>query len=65
LQREDASLVPIIAMTANAYDIDVENCLSAGMNAHLAKPINPDELFEILSQQIVAAEKKSFQQGNK
>jgi two-component system sensor histidine kinase/response regulator len=33
---------PIIAMTANAYDIDVQNCLDAGMNAHLAKPIDPE-----------------------
>jgi len=49
LDRPDARIIPIIAMTANAYDSDVRNCLDAGMNAHLAKPINPDLLFSTLS----------------
>ena len=40
--------LPIIAMTANAMDRDREMCLAAGMNAHLAKPIDPDELFKTL-----------------
>ena len=52
LKRKDATTIPIIAMTANAYDIDVQNCLEAGMNAHLAKPINPDELFAVLINEI-------------
>ena len=52
LSRNDLCTIPIIAMTANAYDIDVQNCLDAGMDAHVAKPINPDELFSILSQKI-------------
>ncbi len=46
--RPDAPTIPIIAMTANAYAEDVENCLAAGMNAHLAKPIRPQELYEML-----------------
>ncbi len=45
LNRADAEDIPIIAMTANAFDSDVRNSLEAGMNAHLAKPINPAKLY--------------------
>lgn len=41
--------LPIIAMSANAYDQDVKNCLEAGMNAHIAKPFQPQELLAQLS----------------
>jgi len=47
-EKEDATTVPIIAMTANAFDEDVEKSRAAGMNAHLAKPIDPDTLFKTL-----------------
>lgn len=47
--RKDAKDVPIIALTANAYDTDIDNCIKAGMNAHLAKPIELDFLCETLS----------------
>jgi signal transduction histidine kinase/DNA-binding response OmpR family regulator len=40
--------IPIIAMTANAFNEDVEACLEAGMSGHLAKPIDVDELMEAL-----------------
>jgi polar amino acid transport system substrate-binding protein len=40
--------LPIIAMTANAMESDREVCLEAGMNDHIAKPIDPDQLFGVL-----------------
>ena len=48
--RIDAKTIPIIALTANAFDEDVQRSLQAGLNAHLSKPINPDELFKTLSE---------------
>ncbi len=47
MNRPDASL-PIIAMTADAYSDDIQRCLSHGMNAHVAKPIDIDEVVRIL-----------------
>jgi len=49
LARQDAKTIPIIAMTANAYDIDVQHCLDAGMNAHISKPIDPDRMYETIA----------------
>ena len=46
--RPDAKTVPIIALTANAYDEDVQRSLQAGLNAHLSKPVKPEELFRTL-----------------
>jgi CheY-like chemotaxis protein len=50
MEREDAKRIPIIALTANAFDEDVQNSLQAGMNAHLSKPVEPDVLFETLEE---------------
>ncbi len=44
--------LPIIAMSANAYDEDVKDCLDAGMDAHIAKPFNPDDLLKVLHEHI-------------
>lgn len=52
LHRVDAQLIPIIAMTANAYEEDIRRSAKAGMNAHLAKPIEPEKLYEALAEQI-------------
>lgn len=51
-EREDAKTIPIIAMTANAYDSDKENCVKAGMNTHLSKPIDVNELYHTLEQYV-------------
>ena len=48
LSNQDASSIPIIAMTANAFDDDIEKSKAAGMNAHLAKPIEPERLYQTL-----------------
>ena len=48
LNRDDAKTMPIIAMTANAYDEDVKQCLDAGMNAHLAKPLQIDLVVAVI-----------------
>jgi len=40
--------VPIIALTANAFEEDVRQSLDAGMNAHLAKPVDTDMLYDTL-----------------
>ena len=50
LDRPDAKSIPIIAMTANAFDEDVQQSLQAGMNAHLSKPVDPELLFQTLEE---------------
>lgn len=49
MNRPDAQTIPIIAMTANAYQEDKDKSLKAGINIHLTKPIDPEELIRILS----------------
>ncbi len=48
MNRSDAKTIPIIALTANAFDEDVQHSMQAGLNAHLSKPVEPDILFETL-----------------
>ncbi len=47
-QLPGMSAIPILAMTANAFDEDREECLAAGMDDHIGKPVDPDPLYEIL-----------------
>jgi signal transduction histidine kinase/CheY-like chemotaxis protein len=49
LDREDAKTVPIIAMTANAYKEDVDKAIEAGMNGHIAKPIDLNHIYNALT----------------
>ena len=48
MNREDARTVPIIALTANAFDEDVQRSMQAGLNAHLSKPVEPETLYKTL-----------------
>lgn len=49
MDREDAGQIPIIAMTANAYEEDAKKCLQAGMNAHLSKPLQMEHVLETIT----------------
>ena len=52
LDRPDAKKIPIIALTANAYDEDKKRCIEAGMNAHMAKPTDANLLYASLKKYI-------------
>ena len=52
IDRDYCRRVPIIAMSANAYDEDVKACLEAGMNAHIAKPFDPETLMKLIQKYI-------------
>lgn len=49
LERPDAGTIPIIAMTANAFGEDVRKCLDAGMNDHLAKPLQMEKVTAVIA----------------
>ena len=52
LARTDAKKIPIIALTANAFDEDMQRSMQAGMNSHLSKPIEPDAIYRTLERLI-------------
>ena len=49
LENSALANIPVVAMTANAFDEDRKNAIESGMNAHVAKPINVDNLMEVIS----------------
>ena len=63
LDRPDVRIIPIIAMTANAFDEDVQRSLQVGMNAHLSKPVEPERLYQILEELIWEADQKKGRKG--
>ena len=50
LKREDAQTIPIIAVSADAFKDDIQRCLDCGMNAHTAKPLEPQKILSLLGQ---------------
>ena len=58
MSNTDAKTIPIISMTANAFDDDMEKSKAAGMNAHLAKPIEPERLYQVLYDFILSQEEE-------
>ena len=56
MDRPDAKAIPIIAMTANVFDEDVEKSRQAGMDAHLAKPVEPEKLYDAMARLIAERE---------
>ena len=57
LDKEDAKTIPIIALSANALADDVENALDAGMNEHIAKPIDMEIVWKILKRYLTSSNK--------
>ena len=52
MDRPDAKAIPVIALTANAFDEDVQRSMQAGMDAHITKPMQPEVLFDTLEKLI-------------
>ena len=58
LPNKDKACIPIIAMTANAFEEDKRAAIAAGMNGHMAKPIQVDKLLSMLAEIIQKQEKQ-------
>ena len=58
MERDGAKKIPIVALTANAFDEDVQRSMQAGLNAHLSKPVEPEALFQTLESLIQPREEE-------
>lgn len=63
LPRSDAATIPIIALSANAYESDIKSSLNAGMNEHLSKPIDSDKLLDTMARFLGAEEINQTKRG--
>jgi len=52
LNETKAKTIPIVAMTANVFREDIEECLNAGMNGHVGKPLNINEIFDVIREHL-------------
>ena len=56
LDRVDARKIPIIALTANTFESDKADAKKAGMNAHVAKPFDPEDLYAVIAKCLTKAD---------
>lgn len=61
MDREDCRIMPIIAMTANALESDVQNSYQCGMSGHISKPIEPEEVYRCLNRWLIGGNACSVQ----
>ena len=52
MEREDCRTIPIVAMSANAFDDDLKKSVECGMNGHLSKPVEVDKFYQMLDRVI-------------
>ena len=57
MEREDCHTIPIVAMSANAFDDDLKKSVECGMNGHLSKPVDVDKLYQTLDEVIRGSRK--------
>ncbi len=50
MERADCHTIPIVAMSANAFDDDLKKSVECGMNGHLSKPVEVDKLYQMLDE---------------
>ena len=59
IDRKDCRELPVIAMTANALESDVRNSYKCGMNGHISKPIEPEEVYKCLNKWLMGGQAQS------
>ena len=64
LQDIKKAEIPIIAMTANAFQEDAEKCIAVGMNAHLAKPLDIEKVEQTICKQLRDAKTTDIERGS-